>query len=127
MKRFIMGLGLASALAMPGFGHAAGVLYSIHPNFFREDLRVDCLAQNFNTSTQMATVDMLDLTGTVVLTTGPLPVPPGAFTGTSSSSPGTPAVTCRYTVGGSVKKWRATGIVTTANSPYTLRAYVEAK
>jgi hypothetical protein len=57
----------------------------------------------------------------------PIPVPPGGLTGISGSSPTTAFITCRYTVGGSVKKWRASGIVTTANSPYTLRAYVEAK
>jgi hypothetical protein len=126
MKRFIMSLGLAAALA-PAIGHAAGVLYSVHPNFFPEDLRVDCLAQNFNTSTQVATVDMLDLAGAVVVSSGALSVAPGGITGISATGPGTPIISCRYTVGGSVKKWRATGIVTTANAPYTLRAYVEGK
>ena len=127
MKRFVTILGLASALAMPAAGHAAGVLYSVHPNFFPEDLRVDCLAQNFNTAPQTLTVDMLDLSGAVVTTTGAVSIPPGGVGGISATGSTTAIVTCRYTVSGSIKKWRAIGIVTTITSPSTLRAYVEAK
>jgi hypothetical protein len=127
MTRVILALALAATLVTPAIGRAAGVLYTVHPNYFPEDLRVDCLAQNFNTSTQTATVDGLDIVGQVVVTSGAILVAPGGITGVAATGPGTAVISCRYTVGGSVKKWRATGIVTTAGSPYTLRAYVEGK
>src|SRR5262247_271794 len=108
MKTTIIAVGLAAALGTPGVGHAASVLYSfIHTTYFPEPLNIDCVAQNFNTSQQTITIDALDATGTVVATTGPVAIAPGNVAELLSPSTGPLMTTCRYTMTGSVKKWRA--------------------
>ena len=126
-KKAIMAAGFAAALGMPGIGHAAGVLYSfVHTTYFPEPLLVDCVAQNFNTSQQTITIDALDATGTVVATTGPIPLAPGSIAELPNPNTGPLMTTCRYTVSGSVKKWRGAALIIGA-SDFKLRTIVEAK
>ena len=127
VKKIIVAAGLAFALATPSIGHAAGVMYSfIHTTYFPEPLLVDCVAQNFNTSQQTLTIDALDATGSVVATTGPLQLPPGSIGELPNPDSGPLMTTCRYTVSGSAKKWRASALVIGA-SDFKLRTIVEAK
>jgi hypothetical protein len=127
VKNSIMALGVAVALALPGSGHAAGVMYSfIHSTIDPEPLLVDCVAQNFNTSQQTCTIDALDSTGTIVSTTGPIPLAPGSIAELPNPNTGPIMTTCRYTVTGSIKKWRASALVIGA-SDFKLRALVDGK
>jgi hypothetical protein len=127
MKRFIMGLGLAAALAIPGASHASGVLYTFpHTTHFPEQLYIDCIAQNFNTTPQTVTIDFLDALGAVVQSTGPVSVAAGQAADRTQSPPAPPIVTaCRFTVTGSVKKWRTGAFV--FGTDLVLRAIVEGK
>ena len=127
MKKHIMAAGLAMLMGMSGAAHAAGVMYSfVHTTYFPEPLLVDCVAQNFNTSQQTITIDALDATGTVVSTTGPIPLAPGSIAELPNPNTGPLMTTCRYTVSGSIKKWRASALVIGA-SDFKLRTIVEAK
>ena len=127
MKKHIMAAGLAMLMGMSGAAHAAGVMYSfVHTTYFPEPLLVDCVAQNFNTSQQTITIDALDATGTVVSTTGPIPLAPGSIAELPNPDTGPLMTTCRYTVTGSVKKWRGAALIIGA-SDFKLRTIVEAK
>jgi hypothetical protein len=127
MKKHIMAAGLAMLMGMSGAAHAAGVMYSfVHTTYFPEPLLVDCVAQNFNTGQQTITIDALDATGTVVSTTGPIPLAPGSIAELPNPNTGPLMTTCRYTVSGSIKKWRGSALVIGA-SDFKLRAIVEAK
>ena len=127
MKKSIIGIGMALALALPGVGHAAGVMYSfVHTTYFPEPLLVDCVAPNFNTGQQTITIDALDATGTVVSTTGPIALAAGSIAELPNPNTGPLMTTCRYTVSGSIKKWRGSALVIGA-SDFKLRAIVEAK
>jgi hypothetical protein len=127
MKKHIMAAGLAMLMGMSGAAHAAGVMYSfVHTTYFPEPLLVDCVAQNFNTSQQTITIDALDATGTVVATTGPIPLSPGSIAELPNPNTGPLMTTCRYTVSGSIKKWRGAALVIGA-SDFKLRTIVEAK
>ena len=127
MKKHIMAAGLAMLMGMSGAAHAAGVMYSfVHTTYFPEPLLVDCVAQNFNTSQQTITIDALDATGTVVSTTGPIALAPGSIAELPNPDTGPLMTTCRYTVTGSVKKWRGAALIIGA-SDFKLRTIVEAK
>ena len=131
MNRAIAAVGLAALLAMPGIGRAAGVLYSFgHSNTFPEPLNVDCAAQNFNSTPQSVFIEALDIGGNVTTSLGPVTVPPGTLFDLPitplGSNPPPNVVTCRYTLGGSVKKWRA-GAVVYGRTDNVLRAVVDAK
>ena len=127
MKKHIMAAGLAMLMGMSGAAHAAGVMYSfVHTTYFPEPLLVDCVAQNFNTSQQTITIDALDATGTVVSTTGPIALPPGSIAELPNPDTGPLMTTCRYTVTGSIKKWRGAALLIGA-SDFKLRTIVEAK
>ena len=127
MKKHIMAAGLAMLMGMSGAAHAAGVMYSfVHTTYFPEPLLVDCVAQNFNTSQQTITIDALDATGTIVSTTGPIPLAPGSIAELPNPNTGPLMTTCRYTVSGSIKKWRGAALVIGA-SDFKLRTIVEAK
>jgi hypothetical protein len=127
MKKHIMAAGLAMLMGMSGAAHAAGVMYSfVHTTYFPEPLNVDCVAQNFNTSQQTITIDALDATGAVVSTSGPITILPGSIAELLSPSSGPLMTTCRYTVSGSIKKWRGAAIMIGA-SDFKLRGIVEAK
>jgi len=127
VKKIIVAAGLALALATPSMSHAAAVMYSfIHTTYFPEPLLVDCVAQNFNTGQQTITIDALDATGSIVSTTGPISLPPGGIAELPNPDSGPLMTTCRYTVSGSIKKWRGAALVIGA-SDFKLRTIVEAK
>jgi hypothetical protein len=127
MKKHIMAAALAVVVGTAGAANAAGVLYSfVHTTYFPEPLLVDCVAQNFNTGQQSITIDALDATGTVVATTGPIPLAPGSIAELPNPNTGPLMTTCRYTVSGSIKKWRGAALVIGA-SDFKLRTIVEAK
>ena len=127
MKKQIVAVGIALALGMPAVGHAAGVMYSfIHTNYFPEPLFVDCVAQNFNTGPQTITIDAIDASGSVVGTTGPVLLAPGSIAELPNSDSGPFMTTCRYTVTGSIKKWRGSALVIGATD-FKLRTIVEAR
>ena len=126
MKRMILAIGVTIGLGMPGVGHAAGTLYTFgHTTHYPEDQYVDCIAQNFNTSPQTVTIDVLDAFGAVANSTGPVPVAAGQAIDIVLA-PGFPVTTaCRFTVTGSVKKWRAAAMV--FGNDFMLRTIVEGK
>ena len=127
MKKQIVAVGIALALGMPAVGHAAGVMYSfIHTTYFPEPLLVDCVAQNFNTGPQTITIDAIDASGSVVSSTGPILLAPGSIAELPNPDSGPFMTTCRYTVTGSIKKWRGAAIVIGA-SDFKLREIVEAR
>jgi hypothetical protein len=102
-------------------------MYSfIHTTYFPEPLNVDCVAQNFNTSQQTITIDALDATGAVVSSSGPITIAPGSIAELLSPQSGPLMTTCRYTVSGSIKKWRGAAIMIGA-SDFKLRGIVEAR
>jgi hypothetical protein len=126
MKTAIMTVGFALALALPTAGQAGGVLYSYgHTLHFPEPLNVDCLAQNFNPSAQTLTIDAIDGLGTVVNTTGPLTLAPGQAAELLNTNGGPLMIACRYTVGGSAKKWRGAAIV--FGNDFVLRDTIDAR
>jgi hypothetical protein len=72
--------------------------------------KAECKIANLSTRTQTVTVDMVDGSGFVFLTSGPIHVAAGRiFLEDSDPSPG--PFYCRFTVAGSTLTFRATGSV----------------
>lgn len=77
-----------------------------YPNFsMPQNMRCNIL--NLNKTAKPVTIDVLDYSGNVVSTSGPLVLAPSTAASHLSGDPFGVAAVCRFTVEGSTKKWRA--------------------
>ena len=92
---------------------ATGPGNRIYPN----TQQLDCNILNANTSAKGVTIDVMDYSGVVVDTSGPLTLAP--YTGASVTATNLYASWCRFTVDGNPKKDRAGAAYSNATEGYT--------
>jgi hypothetical protein len=85
--------------------------------FYPTSQQLDCNILNANKKDKLVTIDIMDYFGNVVVTSGPILMPP--YTGATASDNLGSSAWCRFTVDGNPKGYRAAAVYSTPTAGYT--------
>ena len=117
IRNIVLSAALVTALAPAA--HAGTKIMATGPGsrFYPTSQQLDCNILNANKTDKPVTIDILDYSGNVLVTSGPITV--ASYTGATVSDPSNSSAWCRFTVDGSPKKYRAAAVYSTATHGYT--------